>query len=495
MFGKVNIPENWMRIKQVFRLATPLILAMLIQNLVNGVDMFLIGLLPNEYSIPGHASISPAMTIFWALGGFASAISVGTQAMVARRYGETDSRGAGRVLFNSLVLATVVGSVISIGAALFARPLFSLFTSNEHVLAVGVPFARVRFLGIIFLVGTMSLKSFFDGIGRTYYYLISVVLMNIVNAFLSYMFIFGLWFIPPFYVTGAAIGSAISSGIGFVILLLFVAKKRYRDEYQIFTLKNFSFRIIFSIAKLSLPSGISTIVVMTGFFFFLKWVAVLDITSFSAIREGLPTAKYEWLHAIVPFAAPKDDFISIIRAHPPINGAASSVIITVVMFSVMACMGIGIASATLVSQNLGRNEPREAERYAWTAVGVAVVITGTLGMIGVLFPDFLMGIITKDLEVIDAGRTAMRIIGASEFLFGAGIVLAQSLFGAGNTKFVMWVELILHTGCLIPLSYLLGVTAGLGISGVWLSATVYALSLAVIMAIKFRSGGWKRIKI
>ena len=38
------------------------------------------------------------------------------------------------------------------------------------------------------------------------------------------------------------------------------------------------------------------------------------------------------------------------------------------------------------------------------------------------------------------------------------MILTQALFGAGNTRFVMIAELILHFTCLVPLAWLLGVT-------------------------------------
>ena len=75
------------------------------------------------------------------------------------------------------------------------------------------------------------------------------------------------------------------------------------------------------------------------------------------------------------------------------------------------------------------------------------------------------------------------------------MILTQALFGAGNPRFVMFVELALHFGMLLPLAYLLGVVLDLGLLGVWSSAAVYVFALTAIVALKFRSGTWKAINI
>jgi Na+-driven multidrug efflux pump len=59
----------------------------------------------------------------------------------------------------------------------------------------------------------------------------------------------------------------------------------------------------------------------------------------------------------------------------------------------------------------------------------------------------------------------------------------------------MIVELILHFTCLVPLAYLLGITFGYGLMGIWGAAVVYVILLTAVMSWKFAHGDWKKIKI
>jgi Na+-driven multidrug efflux pump len=80
-------------------------------------------------------------------------------------------------------------------------------------------------------------------------------------------------------------------------------------------------------------------------------------------------------------------------------------------------------------------------------------------------------------------------------LIAVGMILTQALFGAGNSRYVMVVELILHFTCLVPLAYLLGITFNGGLVGIWIAAVVYVVLLSSAMLLKFASGDWKSIKL
>jgi Na+-driven multidrug efflux pump len=128
-------------------------------------------------------------------------------------------------------------------------------------------------------------------------------------------------------------------------------------------------------------------------------------------------------------------------------------------------------------------------------VKIGALLMCVTGGLSLLFPEFLIGLFNPDLQVIEAGKTSLRMMGVGAVFIAIGLILAQALFGAGNSKFVMWAEMLLHFLCLIPISYLFGVVLDLGLVGVWAAALLYIVLLAGVMAWKFARGEWKHIRL
>jgi Na+-driven multidrug efflux pump len=124
------------------------------------------------------------------------------------------------------------------------------------------------------------------------------------------------------------------------------------------------------------------------------------------------------------------------------------------------------------------------------------MIFGVVGLCqGVLFTEPLLHLVTHSEAVRAAAILPMRVMGICTPLIAVGMILTQALFGAGNSRFVMIVELILHFTCLVPLAWLLGITFGFGLPGIWGAAVVYVFVLSAIMIAKFKSGDWKQIQL
>ncbi len=468
--------------KRITALAGPVILAMLAQTAINLLDTAMVGRLPGSTGIDGVAGIGLSLPLFWAVGGFLAAIAIGTQAITARRAGEDEPLLAGRALTNSLTIACVCSVPVAICGFLFIPDVFGLFSPNPNVVRLGSTYCSIRMLGVFSMVTTMSYKSFFDGIGKTHVHMVVSIVMNVLNAGLNVVLIFGLLGFPRLEVEGAAIASLISTYVGLAVMIFWTIKPNYLRKYRYYRLRNLNSRVSWEIIRLSVPSGVATIFVMSGFQFFLWVMGNLD-----------PGPGYLGALEFTPLVGPVAAGIEVLQ--PDLATSASWVIISFLMLVFMTSMAFGTATATLVSQSLGARNPALAERYGWESVKIGIYVMSVVGIAVIIWPDIFLGIFTDKNEVIAVAVPSMRLMGAVCALISAGMILVQALFGAGNTKFVMIAEMILHMGCLIPLSYLLGVVLELGMLGTWLSAALYALLLSSVMAWKFYEGKWKQIKI
>jgi|LNFM01.1.fsa_nt_gb MATE family multidrug resistance protein len=463
--------NRWLDLQQsrrILTLAAPVILAMLTQTGVNIVDTYFLKKLPYQDASDAQAALTPSLMLLWAVGGFLSAISVGTVAITSRRYGEGNEEAAGAVVPNAVMITLVGGVFLSALGWIFMPQMFGAIVSNAHVAELGTIYCRWRFVGIASMAMTAAYKSFFDGIGKTHLHLWAAIVMNIFNAVLCYMLIFGNWGAPRLGIAGAGIAAATASWMGLVVMALFSLGGQYRDRFKFYRVKNLSFTMVKDLLRLSVPGGLATVAVMTGFLIFTKIVGRLDAQSATVMVHGVRVAA---------------------------NGAATTIIIEVLSATFFSCMAFGTATATLVGQSLGQKNPDLAASYAWTSVKLGAIIFGIIGVLIFTKAPQVMGVFSDAQVVIDAGTAPLRLVSAMGPIVAFGMILTQALFGAGDTRFVMAVEVALHFLCLVPCAWLFGITLGGGLMGIWLSAGLYAVLLTIFMGARFASGKWKSLVV
>jgi putative MATE family efflux protein len=457
-------------LKRILLLGLPVIIGMLTQTLINQIDEAFIGRLPESEAVPGQAAMMPSLILLWAFGGFLSAISVGTQALTARRFGESDLAGAGKVLTNSAVIAAVSSVVATLVSIAVVGGLFPLLHHDPAVQSIGISFCRIRFLGIVPMVLMSSFKSFYDGIGRTHVHMAVAFMMNVLNFALCWLLVFGNLGFPRLGVDGAAWAAVLSASVGYLVMLGWSLRREDRLRFGVFVVGNLDRAVAWSITKLSVFSGLATVFVMTGFMLFLKIPALVD----------------EQTHT------------------RGTNGAAASNIIIIMMAVFMTCLAFGTSTATLVAQSLGAKKPGLAMRYGWQSALLAVVVMSLLGGLVYAFPEpILRWFVSNDGGEVEALKDAvvaiavpsLRFCGFIAPLAAAALVLTQALYGAGESRFVAIVEFTLHFFCLVPVAYVLAMPLGFGLLGCWYATALYAALLLVATAWRFASGRWQHAQL
>jgi MATE family multidrug resistance protein len=461
-------------VRVILKLALPTVLAMLTQSAVNEVDIIFFSRLPCPESSTAQAALLPSLILLWMFGGSLSAISVGTQAISARRFAEGKSVDSGAVLVNSWVCSLLAGVLFTaVGYLVMPLALNALIRVPEvRVAALG--YLKWRLLGITSMAATFSFKAFFDGIGKTHVHMVASVVMNVINVVLCIALIFGHFGAPRLGMTGAGLAGAVSSWVGLLIMVAWATLPHYLKHFRPFDITRVVRGLMGDILRLSVPSAVATVAVMSGFALFSGIVSHLDSVSHAAVlRADCPGGQAE-----------------------AVNGAATALIVGILKLTFTACLAFGTSTATLVSQSLGAGQPEKAERFGWVSVRLGLIIFGVVGLLeGVVLTQPLLHLVTQSPAVYRTALVPMRMMGICTPLIAVGMILTQALFGAGNTRFVMLVELVLHFFCLVPLAWLFGITMNWGLPGIWASAAIYVLLLTATMVWKFRRGDWKTIAI
>lgn len=462
-------------LKRIFKMAWPVVLGMLTQSMINTIDVMMVGQLPQEYAVPGTAAIMTSLILLWAFGGSLTAIAVGNQALCARRYSQQDFLGAGSALYNAIILALVGGIFMIALAWMTLDPLLKILTPSSSVQAFSSSFCQIRLLALLAMGVTAAYKSFYDGIGSVHVHMYVAFFMNLMNVIFNFIFIYGWDFgpihVPALYVDGAAIGSVISSYMGTAAIMMWGFRKKDRNQFQPFRLRNFNPETIWKIFTLSMWAGMATIILMLGVGLFNYVVGLVDT----------------------------------LNHLPDINAASNSIIINILLLVFMLSLAMGIATSTLVSQSIGANRFHLAERYCWQSARVSTFIILIVGTIAFIFPEPILRLFMPD-NVGTSSDIKDMVVAASiaPFRLGAiiiaplstfGLIITQCLYAAGENRYVMIAEGLLHFCVFVPIAWFLAIYLDLGLMGCWISGCIYTGLMLAATFYRFQSGVWKHKRL
>ncbi|MBI5875903.1 MAG: MATE family efflux transporter [Deltaproteobacteria bacterium] len=437
--------------RSIIKLASPVFFGMLSQTIFYAVDTAMLG----RVGVEALAAAGLGWFVVWIFGSSLMAVEVGTQSLVARRFGEGDWEACGGLLDNTLVFAVLSGFVFSIAGYLLAPIIFPCLSDDIKVVEYGIDYLKYSFLSILFFLIIASFRGFFDGLGQTHLFMKVAIVMNISNIIFDYILIFGKFGFPRLEVKGAAIASLVSSLIGaayFFYLSLrsgFVTRFRYLGNYT------FNASVLNSILRLSFPAMVRVFFIMTGLTTFL-WI-VGQVGS--------------------------------------IELAASNILMTLSSFTFLAGYGFAVAAATMISQSLGKGNAEDAESYGWEAMKLGLICMGFLGTLFILFPRVILEIFTNQKTIIETGKNILILFGIIQFFDAASLILSHALQGAGYTKWVMKTEGIVVCFLLLPAAYISSMVFDFGLYGAWASMFAYSFTMGITMLWKFKGGKWKEVEI
>ncbi|HEV3484608.1 MAG TPA: MATE family efflux transporter, partial [Vicinamibacterales bacterium] len=175
--------------------------------------------------------------------------------------------------------------------------------------------------------------------------------------------------------------------------------------------------------------------------------------------------------------------------------AGYTIAIRVILFALLPAFGLSNAAATLVGQNLGAGRAERAERAVWTAARYNMIFLGGLGVLFLFAANSIAAVFTSEPLVHPHAVSCLRIVSAGFLFYAFGMVLTQAFNGAGDTWTPTLINLFVFWACEIPLAWWLASSAQLGPTGVFIAMAIAYSLLAVVSAVLFRRGAWKRKRV
>jgi Na+-driven multidrug efflux pump len=175
--------------------------------------------------------------------------------------------------------------------------------------------------------------------------------------------------------------------------------------------------------------------------------------------------------------------------------AGYTVAVRLIIFALLPAFGLSNAAATLVGQNLGALQPGRAEKSAWLAAHLTAIFLGFCAVIFIGGAEFFIRIFNQDEGVIEVGRLGLTIICLGYVFFAYGMVMSQSLNGAGDTRTPTIINLAVLWGFQIPLAYILAIYLDWGATGVFVAIAISHSLHAIVSTLVFRRGKWKLVEV
>ena len=443
------------RLRQVLAIALPIIGGMTSQNILNLVDTGMVGTLGDEaLAAVGTGSFANFLAM-----AFITGLSAGVQAIASRRKGEGNESETAVALNGALLVALVFGVPVSAALVFVVPHVFPVLNPDPVVVEAGVPYLQARILAMTAVGMNFAFRGYWNGVNLSKLYLRTLLVMHAANIALNWVLIFGHLGAPAMGATGAGVASAIATfmGTGYYFLL----GLRYARGNGFLRVRPGA-ETLRTIARLALPNAIQQLFFAAGFNV-LFW-----IIAHSNIAD---------------------------EAHATAEVAAANVVINVTLVAVLPGLGLGLAAASLVGQALGRGDPADAKAWGWDVVKIAVAIMSLLGLPMLLFPDLLLGAFLHEPETLEVARGPLRLVGATIGLDAVGMVLMNSLVGAGASRTSMIVSVCTQWLLFLPAAYVIGPILGLGLVAIWSAQVGYRSLTALVFAHLWRRGRWANIEV
>jgi len=152
--------------------------------------------------------------------------------------------------------------------------------------------------------------------------------------------------------------------------------------------------------------------------------------------------------------------------------------------------GVGSALTALVGRAVGGGDWHTARRTAWVGGGLALGVTGAVGLFVALFPALSAAAFATDPEVAATATVALSWIGPALPGFGIGMALYFASMGAGRMRFPV-VAGLSRLAVAVGGGWLLGDVLGFGLRGQFLAVALGVTAYGAIIAASVRPGIWR----
>lgn len=441
-------------LRSLLHIALPMVISQASETIMMFVDRLFLSWLGKAHisaAMSGGLSSFVFMSLFLGTVGYVNALS-------AQYFGSGNEKNCVKTVIQGFGL-----SVFFYPLALLLIPLVGRFFraaghSPEQTVLEFTYFRILMWGGILALFRT-ALAGFFLGIGKTRTVMIANLVGMVINIPVNYLLIFGKYGFPEMGITGAALGTLAGSFVICVILFIAFLKHRLYGEHR--------------------KEGV--------------WRLDRDILG-KLLRYGVP-AGFESFLNVFAFNL----FIQMMHSYSEDVAAAVTITFNYDMVAFIPMLGLGFATTSLVGQQMGAGSPDGAAEVNRLSLKVGLVYAGFMMCLFVFGAPWLVSLFTTGLAASDRAfvplaKTMLRLASIYTIADVLQLVMAGTLRGAGDTKWVMYISVTLHWLLALTTFLMIKVLVANPLS-VWIVFITMIVITGVSLLLRYRHGHWRSLRI
>jgi len=436
-------------IKQLLRLAAPLLAAQLLSTATGVVDTIMSG----HYHANDLAAVAVGNSLWLPLFLLVSGMLIATTSMVARFHGAGDKQAIVTTTQQSIWLALIAALVAAL-ALMNVGPVLVWLELEPELVRITDGYLYAVAFGFPAAAIFNGLRGFTEGMGRTKPYMISSLLAFLVNIPLNYALIYGVWGLPEMGGVGCGWATAMSMWIQVLVLGWFTSRSKEYGGISLYSRWQMpQLQEIRKIFALGFPIAIAVFA---------------EVSIFSAIALLL-----------APLGA------LVVAGH--------QVALSVSHMIFMLPLSLSQAITIRVGFFLGRGEQQQANAVARTGImGAALLSMFTMTMI-LCFRETIVAWFTSDAEVQLLAASVFVFMAVYQFPDHVQIAANAALRAYHDTRVPLLLILLACWVVALPLGYILartdwlvepiaaqgfwiGLLVGLAITGVLLTLRLYKIA-------------------
>jgi len=403
------------------------------------------------------ASMSGGLTHYVFVSFFVGTVGY-VNAIVAQYYGSGQKHQCSRSTSQAVYLALTCFPILLLLISPM-RHFFSLAGHGEEQIALEYAYFRILMFGAVFMVIRNAFNGFFIGIGKTRMVMIANIVAMVVNVPCNYLLIFGKMGFPAMGIEGAAVGTICGSFAGLLVLLGTYFSKQFRGTYKTHEEWRFNPRLLVKLLKFGLPAGTEMFLNVMAFNVFLQFMH-----SYGEDVAAAVTITFNW------------DMVAFIPM-----------------------IGLGIATTARVGQHIGGGNIKGARHTVKLAMGMGAVYAGSMIALFLFATRSLVTLFTGGFSgdegaVVSLAVIMLRLASIYTLADATQLVFAGALRGAGDTRWVMWISVIMHW-ILAVATFIMIRILNVSPVGMWLFLIGFVIALGLVMFFRFQRGKWEKIQL